>query len=111
MSVYVDSVSFHYGCMRMCHMWADTKEELFKMARKIGLNTKHFQCPPKASWEHFDVCRAYRDKAIALGAILTDKYGAVAHVAYLRGDTRKMEQVYNARKRLIAPSQSVPLSS
>lgn len=98
MAVYVDNVVFRYGRMKMCHMWADTKEELFDMANRIGLNTRHFQCPPKAQWEHFDVCHEYRNKAIALGAILTDKYGAVEHVAKLRGDTRKLAQIEHVRQ-------------
>ena len=39
--------------------------------------------PPKAQWLHFDVSLAFKDKAIARGAVLTDKYGPLEHVAKL----------------------------
>lgn len=98
MSVFVDDVKHSYRGMVMCHMWADSLEELFAMVDKIGVNRKWLQQPPKASWVHFDICLAKKALAIRNGAILTDKYGPVEHVARLRGDLKKLQQVESCRR-------------
>lgn len=38
--VYVDNFESSYGRMIMCHMIADTKEELLEMVDKIGVARK-----------------------------------------------------------------------
>lgn len=63
MTVYVDDFRAKYGRMIMCHMIADSDEELRAMARQIGVQQKWHQ------GDHFDICLAMRDKAIALGAV------------------------------------------
>jgi hypothetical protein len=83
MTVYVDDVKHKYGTMIMCHMWADTLDELFDMADKIGVNRKWLQQPPKASWVHFDIAVSKKRLAIAHGAVLTDRYGPLEHIARL----------------------------
>lgn len=83
MAVYVDDVRHKFGRMVMCHMWADGLDELLAMADAIGIARKWLQQPPKASWIHFDVSLGMKTKAIALGAILTDKYGPSEHTARL----------------------------
>lgn len=83
MSVYVDDVRHSFGQMVMCHMWADTEAELLAMADAIGVARKWIQGHPtlsfgkhrNASWVHFDVSLGAKAKAIAAGALLTDKYG------------------------------------
>ena len=55
MPAYVDDVSHPFGRMRMCHLWADTMEELYAMVDAIGVQRKWIQTPPKASWIHFDI--------------------------------------------------------
>lgn len=75
MTVYVDDVRHPYGRMIMCHMWADTLEELLAMADRIGVARRWLQQPPKASWVHFDISLGMKQKALAFGAVLTDKYG------------------------------------
>ncbi|MBW3243484.1 DUF4031 domain-containing protein [Epibacterium sp. DP7N7-1] len=97
MTVYVDDVRHRYGRMIMCHMWADSIEELLKMADRIGMNRCWLQQPPKASWVHFDVSLTMKAKAIAAGAVLTDRYGPLEHVARMRGDDRKLEQIRKVR--------------
>lgn len=77
MTVYVDDVRWPFGRMIMCHMWADTEEELHDMAAKIGIRRQWFQEPPKASWKHYDISLGKKAEAIARGAVLTDKYGPV----------------------------------
>lgn len=97
MAVYVDDVRHQYGRMVMCHMWGDTLEELLFMADRIGIHRRWLQQPPKASWVHFDISLGKKTLAIHHGAILTDKYGPVEHIAKLRGDTRKLLSISAAR--------------
>lgn len=66
MTVYVDSPRHRLGRMKMCHMVADTLEELHAMAVKLDVS-KHFQ--NKAGAPHYDICKANRARAIALGAV------------------------------------------
>lgn len=75
MTVYVDDVRHKFGRMVMCHMWADSLEELLAMADRIGVRRKWCQTPPKASWVHFDIALCKKKLAIDAGAILTDRYG------------------------------------
>jgi len=69
--VYIDDARNNFGRMKMCHMIADTHEELISMAQKIGVNIKWIQKQGKYD-EHFDVCISKRNKAIEFGAILVD---------------------------------------
>jgi len=97
MAVYVDSVRFKFRRMIMCHMWADTDEELHLMARRIGMRREWFQAPPKASWKHYDISLTSKRRALELGAVLTDRYGAVEHRARLTGDTKTLVRVASVR--------------
>lgn len=67
MSVYVDDARLPFGRMLMCHMVADTRDELFAMAERIGVATKWVQHIGTYR-EHFDVCLSARDRAVAAGA-------------------------------------------
>ena len=69
MAVYVDDMQAPYGRMKMCHMLADTDEELHAMADTIGVARKWQQCPPKASGSHYDIALAKRTLAVQAGAI------------------------------------------
>ncbi|ADE12192.1 DUF4031 domain-containing protein [Sideroxydans lithotrophicus] len=62
MTVYVDDMRAPYGRMIMCHMIADTAEELHAMADKIGVARRWYQ------GDHYDICRAKRAQAVQLGA-------------------------------------------
>lgn len=92
MSVYVDDVQHAFGRMKMCHLWADTEEELLAMVDLIGVDRKWIQGHPtlsfgkhkEASWVHFDISLSKKALAIQNGAILTDKYGPVVHTTMLR---------------------------
>lgn len=73
MAVYVDGARHPYRRMIMCHMMADSTPELLAMADAIGVNRKWVQ-KAGTCYEHFDICKAKRAKAVALGAIeLTSK--------------------------------------
>ena len=97
MPVYVDDVVHNYGRMKMCHMWADSMDELYAMVDIIGVNRRWLQQPPKASWVHFDICISKKKLAIQNGAILTDKYDPIEHVARLTGNAKKLEMVAKCR--------------
>lgn len=91
MSVFVDDVRLPFGRMIMCHMWADTLDELLAMADRIGVQRKWIQGHPtlsfgkhrNASWIHFDISLGCKAKAIAAGAVLTDKFGPSEHTSKL----------------------------
>lgn len=65
--VYVDNMNARFGRMIMCHMIADTKEELLQMADKIGVQRKWIQ-DAGTYLEHFDISLGCKKKAIAFGA-------------------------------------------
>lgn len=65
--VYIDDFNCSFGRMKMCHMIADTQEELIEMATKIGVNKKWIQYIDTYQ-EHFDICLSKKKIAISLGA-------------------------------------------
>lgn len=67
MTVFVDDAKNPFGRMIMCHMRADTLDELHAMAVKIGVSRRHFQDHPRHP--HYDICKSKREMAI-------DKFGA-----------------------------------
>ena len=68
MSVYVDDMRAPFGRMIMCHMVADSTEELMAMADSIGVARKWIQ--HAGTWkEHFDISLAKRALAVRHGAI------------------------------------------
>lgn len=100
MTVYVDDVRHPYGRMVMCHMWADTPDELHAMADRIGVARRWFQHPPKASWEHYDISLSRKMLALCFGAVLTDRYGPLEHVARLEMASGAPAVVERGRRRL-----------
>jgi hypothetical protein len=92
-SVYVDASLYGLGRMVMCHMIADTPEELHAMADRIGVARHWFQTPPKASFWHYDISKSKRALAVAAGAIECDRNAIVAALRRIRetgvfGDAR-----------------------
>lgn len=67
MAIYIDSFNASYRGMTMCHMVADTTEELLHMADQIGVNRRWIQ-DVGTPREHFDICLSKKKKALALGA-------------------------------------------
>jgi len=68
MSVFVDDMAAPFGRMKMCHMAADSSDELREMARAIGVSELWIQYPGTMR-EHFDICMSKRTLAISLGAV------------------------------------------
>jgi len=118
MTVYVDDVRLPFGNLVMCHMWADTLEELLAMADRIGVQRRWIQGHPelsvgkakRASWVHFDLALGNKRRAIKAGATLTDKYGPSEHVARLNIATGVPELVArgNQKLELIARCRALP---
>lgn len=67
MAIYVDDMQAGYGRMKMCHMVADTDEELHTMAAKIGVDRRWHQ-KPGTPQSHYDICLSKRALAVRLGA-------------------------------------------
>lgn len=82
MSVYVDKPVHAYGRMIMCHMLADTPQELHEMADRIGVNRKWFQ--NKASSPHYDICKAKREIAVKHGAVEVGRREVVRVIREIR---------------------------
>lgn len=68
MAVYVDTMKAPYGRMVMCHMVADSREELLGMADQIGVARKWLQKEDSHD-EHFDICKSKRALAVKAGAV------------------------------------------
>jgi hypothetical protein len=65
MAVYVDDMRAQFRNMIMCHMVADTLDELHQMADQIGIQRKWFQ---SGRHPHYDICLTKRAKTIRFGA-------------------------------------------
>ncbi len=68
MSVYVDDMRAPFGRLVMCHMVADSTEELLAMADRIGVARRWLQ--DAGTWkEHFDIALSKRALAVQHGAV------------------------------------------
>lgn len=65
--VYIDNYNAPFRRMLMCHMIADTTEELLQMVDKIGVSRKWIQYPGTGH-EHFDICLSKKKLALQHGA-------------------------------------------
>jgi hypothetical protein len=82
MPVYIDKANLNYRNMKMCHMIADTEEELHIMAAKIGMKRAWFQA--NASFPHYDVCLMRKKKALEYGTIEVDRRTLVYKMREIR---------------------------
>jgi hypothetical protein len=71
MTVYVDDMKAKFGRMVMCHMLADSDDELHAMADTIGVARRWWQDPAKktVSGSHYDIALSKRSLAVAAGAV------------------------------------------
>lgn len=68
MAVYIDNYNASFQGMVMCHMVANTTEELLAMVDRIGVNRKWIQYLGTYN-EHFDICLAKKALALKAGAV------------------------------------------
>ena len=66
--IYVDDMRAQFGRMILCHMIADTSDELHAMARSIGVRRRWCQYEGMAK-EHYDICLSKRAMAVESGAV------------------------------------------
>ncbi len=99
MTVFVDPAIHRKGRYRWCHMWSDDLAELHAFAQGLGKSRSSFQAPPRAQWRHYDLHERDRERALAMGAVASDRYGAVEHVARLAGDLDRLARIEALRAR------------
>jgi Protein of unknown function (DUF4031) len=92
MSVYVDNAKNDYGRMKMCHMVADTLDELHMMAGLIGVQRKWFQSTVTASFPHYDICQSKRALAVQYKAVEVDRRGLAEVMRRVRSQSAKGSQ-------------------
>lgn len=63
MTIYIDNMRARFGRLVMCHMIADTEDELHAMAARIGVARRWYQ------GDHYDICLSKRALAVAAGAV------------------------------------------
>lgn len=97
MTVYVDDMRAQYGRMVMCHMLADSTEELLKMADTIGVARRWIQ-KPGTPYEHFDISLDRRRKAVAAGAVEITWREAGKIIRERRRTTEKLRQEVEAEE-------------
>lgn len=85
--VYVDDMRAQYGRMIMCHMVADTLDELHAMADKIGVSRRWFQNKP--GHPHYDIALSKKKLAIQFGAQEITTRQLVAHLTKREPDSLK----------------------
>jgi Protein of unknown function (DUF4031) len=79
-SVYVDDMKAQFGSLVMCHMIADSHDELIAMADIIKVQRKWIQ-KEGTIYEHFDICLSKRALAVKYGAkqITMMELGRILH--------------------------------
>jgi len=82
MAVYVDDMRAPFGNLIMCHMLADTDDELHTMADALGIKRIWWQSPEKTSGSHYDICLTKKAIALRRGAIPITRRQAAAMNAH-----------------------------
>ncbi len=99
MTVYVDDPIWPFRGMVMCHMVADSLDELHEMAERIGMKREWFQDLPKASHPHYDLNEERRAHALELGAVYVPvKVLARAIIARRKNGNEGMLDIEGARR-------------
>jgi hypothetical protein len=84
MTVYVDDAIWDWQGRKWCHLLADDIDELHRFANAIGLHRISYQGPPRTNNPHYDITGFERSRALALGAVASDRSGIVLVLRRLR---------------------------
>jgi hypothetical protein len=84
MTVYVDDAIWDWQGRKWCHLLADDIDELHRFAHMLGLHRVSYQGPPKSGNPHYDLTSFERSRAIASGAITSDRSAIVIVLRQLR---------------------------
>jgi hypothetical protein len=84
MTVYVDDMRAPYGRLVMCHMLADSTDELLAMADRIGVQRRWLQSVGSPQ-EHFDIALSKRALAVAAGAVEIEMHQTGEIIRHKRG--------------------------
>lgn len=90
MSVYVDNERNDFRGMKMCHLVADTLDELHEFADKLHLRREWFQ--PDVNMPHYDISQGKRRLAVNYGAIEVNRMQLVEMIRKFRAYTPKRGQ-------------------
>lgn len=80
---YVDESVHRFGRMVMCHLVADSLDELHRMADTIGVARRWFQ-RSKNGVPHYDIAKSKRVLAVAAGAVEVDRWEMYRLIRYWR---------------------------
>lgn len=114
MTVYVDDMQARYRRMVMCHMLADTDEELHAMADAIGVARKWHQ-KAGTPHSHYDICLSKKAKALKLGAVLIGRKEVAElvqskRVAFFQERVKKVVILQNPKPRIPFPEETAPIA-
>ena len=70
MAVYVNKLRRRFGGLSLCHLLADSLDELHAMATRIGLEPSLFN---RDRIPHYDLSLTKRREAISAGAVEIDR--------------------------------------
>lgn len=86
MTVFVDDSRLRFGRLVMCHMIADSLEELNTMAKALYLKPEWFQ---PLSFPHYDICQSKREEALRRGACVISRRDLVELIRRTRNEARR----------------------
>ena len=89
MAVYVDDMNAPFGRMLMCHLIADTTDELLAMVDRIGVHRRWIQ-DAGTKREHFDIALSKKRLALAAGAIEIEYGSELARMLAQRDKGERM---------------------
>lgn len=91
MTVFVDNERIAWRGKLWCHLVADSLDELHEFAIALGLQRRWFQ--DKASYPHYDVTTAVRERALRQGALPGTKAQIIGSAKLLRVELRTLQAI------------------